>query len=84
MSHITHDRWTELRALADSADDDLLAEAMRDAADALERGNAEQKRLREFIGEISEDEWYAHGADHTDVQRAARRLLGLEPDPSVL
>jgi hypothetical protein len=81
--YITRDRWTELRTLAAmrAMRDDPLADVLRDAADALEQANSAQKRLHEFVAEIAEDDWYAHGADHTDVQTAARRLLGIEPDP---
>lgn len=42
---------------------------------------AECARLTAFVSEIAEDDWYAFGADRTDVQTAARRLLGLESDP---
>jgi hypothetical protein len=73
--YVTRDRWTELRTLA-ATRDDPLADVLRDAADALEQADAETKRLRAFIAEIADDDWYAYGADHTDVQAEARRILG--------
>lgn len=78
-AYVTCDRWTQLRVIADALDG-LAAEVIRDAANALEEADATIKRLHTFVAEIAEDP-HVYGSDARDIHIAARRLLGLEPDP---